>query len=96
MKRVWWVFRIAVLVAAIYCIFAPSGLYTMRSAQAYIDGAGCETSTVCQRRQDNNRCYCPDATIGGNGCNGCYVPNNDPGCGTCSSGGNFLPEESAQ
>jgi hypothetical protein len=81
MKRVWWVAKIAVLMAASYCIFAPGGSYTLRSVLA----DGCDTSQVCARNRNNN-CYCTIVTIGGPGCTGCFVPNNDTGCGTCSGG----------
>jgi hypothetical protein len=85
MKRVCWVARVAVIVAASYCIFTPGGSDMLRGAQA----RGCNTSQACSRNSDNN-CYCPDVTIGGPGCTGCYVPNNSPGCGSCRSaeGGN--------
>jgi hypothetical protein len=88
MRRVWWVVRIAVIVAASYCIFAPGGSYTLRNVRA----DGCDTSLHCTRNSDNN-CYCPVVTIGGKGCTGCFVPNNNPGCGSCSGGDGFLPEE---
>jgi hypothetical protein len=81
MKRVWWVAKIAVLVAASYCIFTPSGSYTLRDVKA----GSCETSQQCARNSDNN-CYCPVVTIGGPGCEGCFVPNGSPGCGRCSGG----------
>lgn len=81
MKRVWWVARVAVLAAASYCIFAPGGPYTLRNVRA----AGCDTSYKCARNSDNN-CYCPIVTIGGPGCNGCFVPNNSTSCGSCSEG----------
>ena len=81
MKRAWWVFRIAALVAASYCIFTPSGSYTLREAQA----AGCETSQTCARNSQSN-CYCPVVILDGKGCEGCFVPNNSSGCGTCSGG----------
>lgn len=83
MKRVWWVVRIAVIVAASYCIFAPGGAYTLHNVQA--DSEGCNTSTNCARNSQNN-CYCPDVVVGGPGCNGCFVPNGSSGCGSCSSG----------
>ena len=86
MKRVWWIVRIAVIVAASYCICAPSGAFTLRSVQADpSEGEGCNTSTSCARNNNNN-CYCPDVVIGGKGCTGCFVPNGNPGCGTCSGG----------
>ena len=88
MKRVWWVVRIAVIVAASYCIFVPGGAYTLRYAQAAEgggEGGGCNTSTSCARNANNN-CYCPDVVIGGPGCTGCFVPNGNPGCGSCSGG----------
>ncbi len=84
MKRVWWVARIAVLVAASYCIFAPGGSHTLRNVRA--DGDGC-IADPCSRNTSTNACYCPNVTIGGPGCTGCFVPNNDTGCGTCSGGG---------
>jgi hypothetical protein len=83
MKRVWWVARIAVLVAASYCIFAPGGLHMLRNVRA--DGDGC-TADSCARNSDNN-CYCPNVVMDGPGCKGCFVPNNDSSCGTCSAGG---------
>jgi len=84
MKRVWWMVRIAVIVAASYCIFAPAGAYTLRNARAE-EGGKCNTNTSCARNSDNN-CYCPDVTIGEPGCNGCFIPNGSPGCGSCSAG----------
>lgn len=81
MKRVWWVFRIAALVAASYCIFTPGGSHTLQNVRA----DGCDTSNSCARNSSSN-CYCPVQTIGGKGCEGCYVPNNSSGCGTCSGG----------
>lgn len=84
MKRVWWMARIAVIVAASYCIFAPPGAYTLRNARAE-EGGKCNTNTSCARNSDNN-CYCPDVTIGEPGCNGCFIPNGSPGCGSCSAG----------
>ncbi len=83
MKRLWWIVRIAVIVAASYCIFAPGGA-SLLNAQAE-EGAGCKTSTSCARNA-NNACYCPDVVIGGPGCTGCFVPSGNPGCGSCSSG----------
>jgi hypothetical protein len=81
MKRLWWMIRVAVIVAASYCIFAPSGAYTLQNVQA----EGCDTSTACARNSDNN-CYCTVVTIGGPGCTGCFVKNGSSGCGTCSAG----------
>lgn len=83
MKRVWWIARIAVIVAASYCIFAPGGP-SFRNAHAE-EGGGCNTNTSCARNI-NNACYCPEATIGGPGCTGCFVPNGNTGCGSCSGG----------
>jgi hypothetical protein len=82
MRRLWWIVRIAVIVAASYCIFAPGGAYTVNKVQAE---EGCNTSTTCARNTSGN-CYCPDVVIGGPGCNGCFVRNGSPGCGTCSAG----------
>ena len=87
MKKLWWVVRIAVIVAASYCIFAPSGAFTFRSVEAQEDAAKCDTSRPCARNSENN-CYCTDVVIGGPGCNGCYVPNGSSTCGTCSGGPN--------
>ena len=84
MKKVWWVIRIAVIVAASYCIFAPSGAYTFRSAQAQ-DAVKCNTSINCART-DNNNCYCTSVMVGGSGCNGCFVPLGSSGCGSCDGG----------
>jgi hypothetical protein len=84
MKRVWWIVRIAVIVTASYCIFIPGGAFTVHNVQAE-EGEGCNTSTSCARNSNNN-CYCPEATIGGKGCTGCFVPNGSSGCGTCSGG----------
>ena len=84
MRRVWWVVRIAVIVAASYCIFVPGGAYSLGKVQAE-EGGKCNTNTSCSRNADNN-CYCPDATIGGPGCTGCFVPNGSSGCGSCSGG----------
>ena len=89
MKRVWWVVRIAVLVAASYCIFAPGGSYTLRNVQA----VGCDTADNCARNSSNN-CYCPNVSLDGTGCNGCFVPNGSSGCGTCHRrAGEDLPAE---
>lgn len=84
MKRVWWVAKIAVLVAASYCIFAPGESYTLRNARAQ-EAFSCDTSASCSRNADS-ACYCPNVTIGGKGCEGCFVPNNNSGCGSCSTG----------
>jgi len=81
MKKVWWVVRIAVIVAASYCIFTPGGSYTLSNVHAN----GCDTSQACARNSDNN-CYCPTVTIGGAGCTGCFIKNGSSGCGTCSGG----------
>ena len=86
MRKVWWVVRIAVIVAASYCIFVPGGAYGLRNVQAEGGGGeGCNTNTTCARNSNNN-CYCPDVVIGGAGCTGCFVPNGNPGCGSCSGG----------
>ena len=85
MKRVWWMVKIAVIVAASYCIFAPPGAYTLRNVRAEEEGGKCNTNTSCARNSDN-ACYCPDVTIGEPGCNGCFIPNGSPGCGSCSAG----------
>ena len=53
MKRLWWVVRIAVIVAASYCIFAPDGMY-LRYARAEEEGGKCNTNTSCSRNSDNN------------------------------------------
>jgi hypothetical protein len=82
MRKVWWMVRVAVIVTASYCIFVPGGSYTLPNVEAE---AGCDTSTACVRNTENN-CYCPVATIGGAGCTGCYIPNGNPGCGSCSGG----------
>lgn len=87
MRKVWWVVRIAVIVAASYCIFAPGGSYTLSNVQA--EEAGCDTSQACARNSDNN-CYCPSVTIGGPGCTGCFVKNGSSGCGTCSGGPSLI------
>jgi hypothetical protein len=81
MKKAWWLIRIAVIVAASYCIFAPGGSYTLTNVRAN----GCDTSEACARNSDNN-CYCPTVTIGGAGCTGCFIKNGSSGCGTCSGG----------
>ncbi len=83
MRRAWWVIRMAVLLAASYCIFVPDGSYTLRNVQA--EPEGCNTNTNCARNSSNN-CYCPDVVIGGKGCTGCFVPNGSAGCGSCSGG----------
>ena len=83
MKKVWWIVRIAVIVAASYCIFAPGGSYVLNNVRA--EESGCDTSLSCARNSDNN-CYCPSVTIGGPGCTGCFVKNGSSGCGTCSGG----------
>ena len=85
MRRLWWIVRIAVIMTASYCIFVPGGAYTFRSVHADEDAAKCDTSLTCSRNRDNN-CYCPSVTIGGPGCNGCFVPNGSSGCGGCSGG----------
>ena len=89
MRRVWWIIRIAVIVAASYCIVAPGGAYNLRNAQAADEEEGCNTATTCARNSQNN-CYCPDVVIGGKGCTGCFVPNGSSGCGSCSGGANEL------
>ena len=81
MRKVWWTVRIAVIVTASYCIFAPGESF--RSVRA--EGGKCDTSTACARNSDN-ACYCPVVTIGEPGCNGCYIPNGSTGCGSCSGG----------
>lgn len=83
MRRVWWIIRIAVIIAAAYCIFAPGGSRTLPNSQA--QKTGCDTRTTC-RRSSSETCYCPVVVIGGEGCNGCFVPNGSPSCGNCSSG----------
>jgi hypothetical protein len=83
MRKLWWIVRLAVIVAASYCIFAPGGAYVLPNARA--EEGGCNTSTNCARNS-SNACYCPDVVIGGPGCNGCFVPNGNTGCGSCSSG----------
>jgi hypothetical protein len=87
MKKVWWIIRIAVIVTASYCIFAPSGAYTFRSVEAQEDAAKCDTSINCGRNTENN-CYCSSVVIGGAGCNGCYVQSGSNTCGVCSGGPN--------
>ena len=89
MRRVWWIIRIAVIVTASYCIVSP-GAFSLRSAKAADEGDGCNTSTTCSRNSQTNACYCPDVVIGGRGCTGCFVPNGDTGCGSCSGGANEL------
>jgi hypothetical protein len=84
MKKVWWVLRIAVIVTASYCIFAPSGTYTLRTAEAQ-DAVKCNTNIQCSRNTEG-ACYCSEVTIGGAGCNGCFVPNGSIQCGSCSGG----------
>ena len=83
MKRLWWIIRIVVIIAAAYCIFAPGGSHTLQNAQA--QKMGCDTNTTCARNSSEN-CYCPVATVGGQGCTGCFVPNGSPSCGNCSGG----------
>ena len=34
MSRVWWTMKVAVIVAASYCIFAPGESHTLRTVQA--------------------------------------------------------------
>jgi hypothetical protein len=87
MKKVWWVVRIALIVIASYCIFAPSGALTFRAVQAQEDAVKCDTTRPCGRNTENN-CFCSDVVIGGPGCNGCYAPNGSSTCGSCSSGPN--------
>ena len=82
MRRVWWVFRSAVFVAALYCIFTPGGAHTLRTVRA----EGCDTAVTCARSNGSNSCYCTTQTMGGGGCTGCFVPNGSTTCGTCSSG----------
>lgn len=84
MKRLWWIIRIAVIIAAAYCIFAPGGSHTLQNAQAQ-RMAGCDTSTLCVKNTSEN-CYCPNVVIGGEGCNGCYIRSGTAGCGNCSAG----------
>ena len=90
MKRLWWIVRIAVIVTASYCIFVPSGALILGDVQAAEEGQGCNTSTKCLRNSQTNACYCPDVVIGGKGCTGCFVPNGDITCGSCSGGANEL------
>lgn len=87
MKKLWWVVRIAVIVAASYCFLAPGGSYSLSKVQA--EEGGCDNSVTCARNSDNN-CYCPSVTIGGPGCTGCFVKNGSSGCGTCSSGPSLI------
>lgn len=87
MKKVWWIVRIAVIVTASYCIFAPSGAYTFRSVEAQEDAVKCDTTIPCGRNTENN-CYCSSVVIGGPGCNGCYTQSGSGTCGVCSSGPN--------
>jgi hypothetical protein len=83
MRRVWWVFRIAVLVAASYCIFAPGGSHMLQNARA----DGCDTTVSCIQDNSPERvCYCPRKTIGGPGCEGCFKRDGETGCGVCSGG----------
>lgn len=84
MNKVWWIVRIAVIVTASYCIFAPGGAYGLSNVQAE-EGGKCDTNTTCARNA-SNACYCPSVTVGGPGCNGCFVPNGSDGCGSCSAG----------
>lgn len=83
MKRVWLVAKVAVLVAASYCIFTPGGTQALPNVRA----EGCNTSDACWRNTTNNSCYCSVTVIGGQGCSGCFTKNNDTGCGSCSNGG---------
>jgi hypothetical protein len=85
MKRLWWIVRIAVIVAASYCIVTPGGAYTLYKVQAD-EGEGCNTNTSCSRNSQTQACYCPDVVIGGKGCTGCFVPNGSTSCGSCSGG----------
>ena len=80
MKRVWWMARIAVIVAASYCIFAPAGAFSLSNVRAEEEGGKCDTSTNCAR-DTNNNCNCASSD-----CKGCYVPSGSTGCGSCSSG----------
>lgn len=91
MKRVWLIAKIAVLVAASYCIFSPGGTQALPNVLA----EGCDTSAACARSNGGSgACYCTVVSQDGKGCTGCFVPNNDPGCGGCSGGRGL--EESQQ
>ena len=68
MNRVWWIVRIAVILAASYCIFAPGGAHTLQTVQAEV-----ATQVPLARGIVSNNCYCPDVVIGGEGCTGCFV-----------------------
>jgi hypothetical protein len=83
MRRAWWIIRIAVIIAAAYCVLAPSESGTLQNAQA--QKTGCDTRTNCARNSSDS-CYCPVVVIGGQGCNGCFVPNGSTSCGSCSAG----------
>jgi hypothetical protein len=82
MRRVLWVVKIAVLVAASYCIFSPGG--AVQRARA--EGGSCDTSTSCRKSYNSDACYCPIGSTEPGGCAGCFVRNNDTGCGVCSKG----------
>jgi hypothetical protein len=70
MKKVWWVVRIAVIVIASYCIFAPSGALTFRAVQAQEDAVKCDTTRPCGRNTENNgSSTCGSCSSGPNGNN---------------------------
>lgn len=91
MKRIWWIAKMAVLVAAMYCIFIPGGSVQRVRADDGGGGGGCDTSAPCARSNGgNNACYCTRGSLDGGGCKGCFVANLDTSCGTCSGGPSIL------
>lgn len=84
MRRVWWVARVAVLVAATYCIFGSGGsFHRVRAADGGGGGGSCDTSTACSWSGQN--CYCSSAGTGGSTCAGCFIWLTESGCGRCSA-----------
>lgn len=56
---------------------------TQQRVSAFVDGAGCAT-TSCPTTYGGLGCgSCPN-----NECNGCYRQNGESGCGVCSKGAN--------
>jgi hypothetical protein len=78
MRRVWWVAKVAALVAASYCIFSPGGSRGLPVARA----EGCDTSNVCI--WNGLHCYCSTVGTGGSSCAGCFIRPYETGCGRCS------------
>ncbi len=81
MKRMFLVKLMFVLVGLIF-VYG----YDQRNIAA--EEAGCNTSTTCGKTASTGMCYCTEAGPGK--CKGCFIPDNETGCGTCSTGGGDL------